>query len=216
MPWQDVSSELYKKSVNDCLQADICTNLFILLSVSSTTTGQIIASMSIDSSVEKYPLASAPIQRSQAETKPTVFTIQVSEEGYGRSNSRISDLSETQKDWSISVVKKLRRETCPNRVGTLAKIREYMLFASSEIWVRSQDGVQQFKALSTNARFSHYVVDPFYRWYGLNDRVVTTAGLGRIGLLDGSGQQDSCVSKSSAKRIVFIEKHCLTFIISDD
>ncbi|KAA8612476.1 hypothetical protein PtrV1_13045 [Pyrenophora tritici-repentis] len=126
-----------------------------------------------------------------------MFTIQDREEDRKRSKSKISDLSEKQKDWNISVVKKLRRETCPNRVGTLAKLREYMLFASSEIWVRSQDGVQQFKALSANARFSHYVVDPFYRWYGLNDRVVITAGLGRIGLIDSLGQQDSCVNGGS-------------------
>ncbi|KAI0579532.1 Aminotransferase class I and II [Pyrenophora tritici-repentis] len=137
------------------------------------------------------------MSRSQAETIPTMFTIQDREEDRKRSKSKISDLSEKQKDWNISVVKKLRRETCPNRVGTLAKLREYMLFASSEIWVRSQDGVQQFKALSANARFSHYVVDPFYRWYGLNDRVVITAGLGRIGLIDSLGQQDSCVNGGS-------------------
>ena len=143
------------------------------------------------------------MQCSQAKTKPTVFTVQDREEDYKRSKSKTSDLSEKKKDLSISVVKKHRRENCPNRVGTLAKIREYMLFTSSEIWVRSQDGVHQFKALSTNARFSHYVVDPFYHWYGLNDRVVITAGLGRIGLLDSLGQQDTCVSKSSAKAIFY-------------
>jgi hypothetical protein len=161
--------------------------------------------MSISSPVEKYPPTSASMQHSQTGTRSIVSTIQDKEGYYRRLKAEISDLSGKQKDVKIPLVKDLRRETCPNGVGTLAKMREYLLFASSELWVRRQDGLQQFKALSTNARFSHYVVDPFYCWFGMNDRVVITAGLGKIGLQNSLGQEDNCISKSSAKMIFFFE-----------
>jgi hypothetical protein len=96
---------------------------------------------------------------------------------------------------SIACVEPTTGPGAPHPVRLWRKGFEYLLWIATEIWVRWQDGFRPFDGISAGARFTRHVFEPLYFWFGLNERVVETAGLNQVGLRNASSRSDLCVSE---------------------
>lgn len=83
----------------------------------------------------------------------------------------------------------------PYPFSAWGKLYEYSRWVCSEIWVRWQNGCRPLDYISSRARFSCYVFEPYYHWFGMNQRVVLTSGLNQVVLRNKLGGHDTCVSE---------------------
>jgi hypothetical protein len=83
----------------------------------------------------------------------------------------------------------------PSPISAWGKLYEYLRWVISEMWVRWQNGSRPLDYISSRARFNCYVFEPYYHWFGFNERVVATSGLNQVVLQNRFGGHDTCVSK---------------------
>jgi hypothetical protein len=72
--------------------------------------------------------------------------------------------------------------------------QEGFAFACSYLKIRLKELRRPYKPLTSTGRLNHYLVDPFSRWQGQNDRIVTTQSLGQVGIQDKNGSTRTVVN----------------------
>jgi len=70
----------------------------------------------------------------------------------------------------------------PAEPTTFAKGKELLAFASGYLFTYARDMPRPHKAVSKQGDFHHYVVEPWYGWFGRNKRVTTSPALSTITL----------------------------------
>ncbi|KAK4930897.1 hypothetical protein LTR49_002663 [Elasticomyces elasticus] len=78
----------------------------------------------------------------------------------------------------------------PSDPSTITKAREYLAFAGGYVRTYAKDMPTRHKALSDDGAFAHYVVDPWYEWFGRNTRITTSPALSSITLRSCRQQQE--------------------------
>lgn len=96
---------------------------------------------------------------------------------------------------AVSDTGHLRGSSRPLPIRNWGKLYEYSRWYFSEIWVRWQNNFRPLDYISSRARFNFCVFEPYYHWFGLNQRVVTTSGLNHVLLQNSFGGYDTCVSE---------------------
>ncbi|KAK4966886.1 hypothetical protein LTR42_011200 [Elasticomyces elasticus] len=74
--------------------------------------------------------------------------------------------------------------------SAITKAREFLAFAGGYVRTYAKDMPNRHKALSNDGAFAHYVVEPWYEWFGRNTRITTSPALSSITLLPCRGQQE--------------------------
>ncbi|KAK5698200.1 hypothetical protein LTR97_007161 [Elasticomyces elasticus] len=85
---------------------------------------------------------------------------------------------------------KQRKSSSPINTSTVAKGKEFLAFAGGCIRTYVKDMPTRHKALSNDGAFAHYVVEPWYEWFGRNSRITTSPALSSITLRPCRGQQE--------------------------
>ncbi|KAK3632595.1 hypothetical protein LTR22_020531 [Elasticomyces elasticus] len=85
---------------------------------------------------------------------------------------------------------KQRKSSGPINTSTVAKGKEFLAFAGGCIRTYVMDMPTRHKALSNDGAFAHYVVEPWYEWFGRNSRITTSSALSSITLRPCCGQEE--------------------------
>ncbi|TKA72461.1 hypothetical protein B0A55_06895 [Friedmanniomyces simplex] len=78
----------------------------------------------------------------------------------------------------------------PGKLSTFAKGKEFFAFAGGCLVTYAKDMPVRHKAVSRQGDFAHYVVQPWYDWFGRNKRVTTSQALSTITLQPCCGRPE--------------------------
>ncbi|KAK5718424.1 hypothetical protein LTR15_008151 [Elasticomyces elasticus] len=115
-----------------------------------------------------------------------VHTLSLPSSGSSTLGNHKEDLQQTAGTESS----KQRKSSGPINTSTVAKGKEFLAFAGGCIRTYVKDMPTRHKALSIDGAFAHYVVEPWYEWFGRNSRITTSPALSSITLRPCRGQQE--------------------------
>ncbi|KAK3111827.1 hypothetical protein LTR53_012517 [Teratosphaeriaceae sp. CCFEE 6253] len=99
------------------------------------------------------------------------------------SSSRYSELSKDDEDQAHGESVLARRPIDePDDLSVLAKSKEFLAFAGGCLLTYAREAPARHKSVSRQGDFHHYVVEPWYEWFGRNKRVATSQAPGAISL----------------------------------